>query len=78
MHRGLSAPISRPFGPGGTQDDLFLNFRNIACRLTQISCISIPVPSLQRGARAIVTDAGRDAMDVAASGTTRDGRAGFP
>jgi hypothetical protein len=43
---------------------------------TQISCISIPVPSHLRGARAIVTDAGRDAVDAAASGTTRDGRAG--
>ena len=64
MHRGLSAPILRPFRPGGTQDDLFLNFRNIACRLTQISNIYTPVPSHMRGARAIVTDAGRDAVDA--------------
>ena len=31
---------------------------------TQIRCISIPVPSHSEGRLAIVTDAGRDAMDA--------------
>src|SRR5882757_4030263 len=41
---------------------------------TQISSISLTVPS-HRGALAIVIDAGRDAVDAAASGTQRDRRA---
>jgi hypothetical protein len=41
---------------------------------TQISNISLTVPS-HRGALAIVIDAGRDAVDAAASGTQRDRRA---
>jgi hypothetical protein len=39
-----------------------------ASRLTQISCISKPVLSHREGRIAIVTDAGRDAVDVRASG----------
>jgi hypothetical protein len=44
---------------------------------TQISLSPSPSRPDQRGARAIVTNAGRDAVDAAASGMTRDGRAGF-
>ena len=39
-----------------------------ASRLTQIRCISKTVPSPLEGRIAIVTDAGRDAVDAAASG----------
>jgi hypothetical protein len=45
-------------------------------RPTQIKSISIDVPS-HRGALAIVTDAGRDAVDAAAFCATRDRRVGF-
>jgi hypothetical protein len=41
--------------------------KNFASPLTQISNISLTVPS-HRGALAIVTNAGRDAVDAAASG----------
>jgi hypothetical protein len=47
-----------------------------ASRLTQITPISAAVRS-PRGALAIVIDAGPDAVDAAASGVKRDGRAGF-
>src|SRR6202011_6321029 len=43
----------------------FRNFRNNACGPTQISCICPPSRSKQ-GRLAIVTDAGRDAVDAAA------------
>src|SRR6266852_3527190 len=61
----------------------FLNRFNLICpvqsylqkyppsRFTQIKSISSAVPS-PRGALAIVTDAGRDAVDAAASGTQRE------
>jgi len=45
-----------------------------ASRFAQIKPISIVVPS-HRGALAIVTDAGRDAVDAAALGTQCDRRA---
>jgi len=45
-------------------------------RLTQIKSISLAVPP-HRGRIAIVTDAGRDAVDAAALGARRDGRAGL-
>jgi hypothetical protein len=46
-------------------------------RFTQIKSISPPSHSSE-GRIAIVTDAGRDAVDAAALGARRDGRAGFP
>jgi hypothetical protein len=49
--------------------------KNFASPLTQISNISLTVPS-HRGALAIVIDAGRDAVDAAASGACGDRRAG--
>ena len=44
--------------------------------LTRLKSISPAVPS-HRGALAIVIDAGRDAVDAAASGAQRNGRAGW-
>jgi hypothetical protein len=46
--------------------DSIPDFRNVACRLTQISNMSCAVPSPRR-ALAIVTNAGRDAVDARVS-----------
>jgi len=52
------------------------HFQKYFCsRLTQIKSISLAVPPPE-GRIAIVTDAGRDAVDAAALGARRDGRAG--
>ena len=42
----------------------FLFYRNNACEVTQISDISLAIPSHLQGRIAIVTDAGRDAVDA--------------
>ena len=63
------------FESGENATTIFLNFRNIAFCLTQISCISMAVLP-HRGALAIVTDAGRDAVDADApltNGAKADG-----
>ena len=55
---------------------LFLKKFRFALDPNQIYIHRRPVPL--QGRIAIVTDAGRDAMDAAASGAKPDGRAGFP
>src|SRR5665811_2216187 len=49
--------------------------KNSPSRSTQIKSTTLVVPP-HRGRIAIVTDAGRDAVDAAALGVRRDGRAG--
>jgi hypothetical protein len=58
--------VDAPFSKIESDEDatkIFLNFRNLVFHPTQISCIDFAVSS-HRGALAIVTDAGRDAVDA--------------
>jgi hypothetical protein len=64
----------RQINPTGKSLLIFRNYvkpllqKYFASRLTQISCISATVLSHREGRIAIVTDAGRDAVDARASG----------
>jgi hypothetical protein len=73
MDKACDLPDGRP-GNFSVQPSLQ---KYLFSRLTQITSISLAVPS-PRGALAIVIDAGRDAVDAAASGARLRWQGGFP